>query len=77
MNDIVDHRGRAGGREPRECPFAGVAVPVPLKDSPRMGLAMQRAECTESCALFDTKTGRTCLDRVEDLVRSFVARGQA
>jgi len=71
VKKILDDAGRVA--EERECPFAGVAVPVPVRDDlgqpipGRHQLAMQRAACSASCALYDKARDLTCLDRLEAL----------
>lgn len=48
----------------RECPFAGVAVPVKDPVTGGMALAMQRAACGPNCALYDRQGRRPCFERL-------------
>ena len=62
-----------------ECPFAGVAVPIPAAGGRGFsGLAMQRAACNSHCALYDRVRKRPCIDRALEAIEKLTAamRGQ-
>ena len=55
-----------------ECPFQAAAVPQKGPNG-EVGLAFVRGFCTDTCALYDKRNQRTCLERMLTVLMPAVA----